>query len=681
MWKMKGLTKKLVLPTAITITVFSIVGYYIGVGVTERLSNNTLYRLVDTKMADIQLVQKNVEDKLLSIASLFSKAEGVREAYKVAYQGDINDENSPQSQLAREMLRKYFTTISEGYTDVYNRPLRIHFHLPPARSLLRLWKKQTLSDDLRAFRNTVLTISRTHTPIKGVEIGQGGFVIRGIAPVFDEDGKYLGSVEVLSSYETLINQSVRPDVREIISVYMNKEYLDIATHLQNAEKHPIIGGEFVLVSSTDKELANSLIDVSMLNQAKLNSIMRRKGNYVAYLSPIKDFSGKQIGVMAYLYDASEIYGYFDKIGWGIGLFCLFLFLVVTTILTATARFKLVKPIAEASRIADAVANGDLNAKSEFSSDDEIGELSAALNKMCVNLREIVSHVKQDVDVITRGASELSSAANQLTEIADSTSSRSSVVATAAEEMSVNLNNMASSAEQMAENTKSVAASIEQMTVSIQEVFKNTDRAASIMEEATSLTEASNQKLSQLSSAADEIGKVVEVIQDIAEQTNLLALNATIEAARAGEAGKGFAVVANEIKELAKQTAEATGDIAKRIQAIQSSTREVVQAIGEITEVMGNVNEAAGTVKMTVKEQTQVAKEIAENISQVASASEVVSTNVNESAVASKEITQNIASVDQSAKRISENATVTQKAVNDLTTIAQELQEIVNKFKL
>jgi methyl-accepting chemotaxis protein len=102
---------------------------------------------------------------------------------------------------------------------------------------LRLWKKdQHKSDDLSSFRNTVATISSgSHQPITGVEIGRGGFAIRGIAPVIADNGTFLGSVESLSTYDPLVKYSISND-KEYIAVYMNKEYLPIATRLQNASR-------------------------------------------------------------------------------------------------------------------------------------------------------------------------------------------------------------------------------------------------------------------------------------------------------------------------------------------------------------------------------------------------------------------------------------------------------------
>lgn len=196
-----------------------------------------------------------------------------------------------------------------------------------------------------------------------------------------------------------------------------------------------------------------------------------------------------------------------------------------------------------------------------------------------------------------------------------------------------------------------------------------------------LAEVSNAKVGDLGTAADEIGKVIEVIQDIAEQTNLLALNATIEAARADEAGRGFAVVATEVKELAKQTASATDNIRRRIEAIQSSTDEAVDSIRSISDIISDVNEVARTIASAVEEQSITTKQIAGNVSQTASAAEVVSRSVSESATASREITESISRVDQGLNRTASGASQTKSAGEGLQQLATEMQELVGLFRL
>jgi methyl-accepting chemotaxis protein len=141
------------------------------------------------------------------------------------------------------------------------------------------------------------------------------------------------------------------------------------------------------------------------------------------------------------------------------------------------------------------------------------------------------------------------------------------------------------------------------------------------------------------------------------------------------------VVATEVKELAKQTAEATEDIRGKIEGIQSSTGEAVKSIGLITDVIRKVDEISRTIAAAVEEQSVTTKEIAQNVAQTSSAAETVSVGVTQSAMASKEITQNIAGVDQAAKQTAEGAAQTQTAGAELSKLSEELQMLVGQFKV
>jgi len=325
--------------------------------------------------------------------------------------------------------------------------------------------------------------------------------------------------------------------------------------------------------------------------------------------------------------------------------------------------------------------GDLTRRLEVKSNNEVGQMAHYFNLFVEKLQGIIRQISGNAQTLAGSATELSATSAQMSHDAEEMSHQSSSVASAVEEMSVNMNNMAASTEEMSASVKTASASVEEMTASISEIAKNAEQAATVADQASSLAETSNEKIGQLGAAADEIGKVIEVIQDIAEQTNLLALNATIEAARAGDAGKGFAVVAGEVKELAKQTAEATGDIGKRVAAIQGSSNESVVSIGKISEVIKNVKEVSRAIASAVEEQSITTKEIAQNVSQVATASEIVSRGVTESATASQEITANITVVDTASRQTAEGANQTQIVGAELSKLAEELQGLMNQFKV
>ncbi|MBP7934636.1 MAG: HAMP domain-containing protein [Phycisphaerae bacterium] len=354
-------------------------------------------------------------------------------------------------------------------------------------------------------------------------------------------------------------------------------------------------------------------------------------------------------------------------------------MVVISALVVSRR--IARPVRNAVSVLQEMSQGDFTKRVEISGNDEIADLGRALDTTSDTLRHTVQGIRDHAQTLAKSSSALTAVADTLASGAEETTAQSTTVAAAAEEMSANMSTIAGSSEQMSANVKTVAAAVEEMTASIAEVARNAEQAANIAENAAKLATTSNQNISQLGSAADEIGKVIGVIQDIAEQTNLLALNATIEAARAGDAGKGFAVVATEVKELAKQTAEATEDIRRRIEAIQSSTGGAVQSIGEITQVIHKVNEVSRTIASAVEEQSITTKEIAQNVAQTANASTTVSEGVNQSATASREISKNMTGVDTAARQTAEGAAQTQTAGQELATLADQLQALVGRFKV
>ena len=275
-------------------------------------------------------------------------------------------------------------------------------------------------------------------------------------------------------------------------------------------------------------------------------------------------------------------------------------------------------------------------------------------KFATDVTERVKTAKE-VEQISKG---LASAAEELTATSQQMSAN-------AEETSAQANVVSASAEQVDKNLQTVATGSEEMSASIKEIAKNAHESAKVATGAVRVAVETNQIVTKLGDSSTEIGQVIKVITSIAQQTNLLALNATIEAARAGEAGKGFAVVANEVKELAKQTAKATEDISRKIEAIQADTKNAVVAIAQISDVIKQVNDISNTIATAVEEQHATTNEMARN--------------VGEAAKGSGEITKNIGGVAEAAKSTSQGANDSLKAAQALAKMSSDLGELVRRL--
>ena len=304
--------------------------------------------------------------------------------------------------------------------------------------------------------------------------------------------------------------------------------------------------------------------------------------------------------------------------------------------------------------ADAIAAGDLTLDDlKLSSDDEIGDLTKAMNKMNGKLKQMIQDIAENAQHVATASEEFSSVSQQITANSQETSAQANVVSNAAQRVKQNL--------------QTVATGAEEMGASIKEIAKNATEAAKVATAAVRTAETTNTTIAKLGESSAEIGQVIKVITSIAQQTNLLALNATIEAARAGEAGKGFAVVANEVKELAKETAKATEDISRKIGAIQTDTQAAVEAIGSISTVIKQINDISNTIASAVEEQNATTNEMARNVS--------------DAAHGSGEITSNIAGVTQAAESTSRGAGDAQKASVQLVETSAQLRRLVEQFKI
>lgn len=328
----------------------------------------------------------------------------------------------------------------------------------------------------------------------------------------------------------------------------------------------------------------------------------------------------------------------------------------------------------------AEGEGDLTKLLDSESNDELGELSRWFNTFLYKLSGIIKKVAQKTKSLETSAENLSKVSQKMAKSTTTASEKSGYVASAAEEMNTNTSSIAAAMEQASTNINMVAASTEELTYTIDEIAKNSEQATRITSDAVEIAENTTKNMKALGEAALSINSVTEAITDISDQTNLLALNATIEAARAGEAGKGFAVVANEIKELAKQTAEATLEIKNRVQGIQGSTSETVGGIKKITGVITEVNDIVSTIAAAIEEQSATLKEVSGNISQASMGIQEVNENLNKGAEVTSKITADIMDVSHNVGEMNENSNTVNNSSKELTDLAAELNNVVGLFK-
>lgn len=358
-------------------------------------------------------------------------------------------------------------------------------------------------------------------------------------------------------------------------------------------------------------------------------------------------------------------------------------MVLTGLVVFYAASSITKPINKAVESLKDIAQGegDLTMRIAVTSNDEVGELGKWFNIFIEKLQKIIGNISNNTKQVNISIGELSDIAIALSKNADNTSSRANNVATAVEKMSINLNSVAAAMEQSTTNTSMVASAAEEMTSTITQIAQNAEQAHTISEKAVVQASSTSDKMAELGKAAQAISKVTETITEISEQTNLLALNATIEAARAGEAGKGFAVVANEIKELAKQTAAATMNIKSQIEGVQGTTKSTGEEIDQISKIINSVNEIVATISIAVGEQSAATEEIANNIAQASAGLGEVNENVSQSSAVAGGITRDIAGVNVASNEISDSSTQVKSSADKLQHLANELNDIVNTFKI
>lgn len=377
------------------------------------------------------------------------------------------------------------------------------------------------------------------------------------------------------------------------------------------------------------------------------------------------------------------------------LLSLFIILIAGVIGIVMAQKIIIKPIKTMSKKLKVFADGDFTVDFEYKTNDEIGDMSTAMNHMKESLREMVREIKENGYQVSRNS-------QKLTTVIEETSTTAEGISKASEELAMGSNDLANNSQDGLERLNTLADEINTifqradiMKESIEQTRLANETGTSCIQELKDainenvlVTNKVKEQVDMLGSKSETITQITTVIKNIAKQTNLLALNAMIESARAGENGKGFAVVAGEIGELAEQTS-------KSIIGIENIIREVSLAIATTQEFMDQgsnvINKTTDVSSETGKAFIQIELTVAKIISEISVIIDGI-TRVNNDKNEVVEAIESISSIAQQTTSATEeiSSTLEQQLVSmeyvsesarELQSIAVELEHLIGQFKL
>lgn len=579
----------------------------------------------------------------------------------------------------RERANKVLSELGTSFKkNTGFKNVQIHLIDHDSKSFYKSWAPEKYGEFLSHSSGYKLVKNDMKSHV-GMEPSSKGVRLKGLFPIRSQN-KFIGIANFEGGLNS-IKRTLKPYNIEFV-YFMDGADLTVAPGMKSKTQ---IGNYYLNQKDVDKDFFEHIRQPGVLQEI-VGKDKVLDDQFLMFSGKFKGFADDQTGLYVLgintetlMEQLKELKSLIQSI-FGI-IFTLFTLLIVAILFFI--KKTVVNPINTVAISMEEIASGegDLTQRIEIKNSDEIGDLAGWFNKFIEKLQDIVQEIAENSSSIATNSNVLSDISGSLLEHSGETSSRATNVAAASEEMSTNLGNVAAAMEQSATNTNMVAAAAEEMNATINDIAANTEQARGVSMNAVTQAEEASTLVDELGSAATRIGKMTETITDISEQTNLLALNATIEAARAGDAGKGFAVVANEIKDLAKQTAEATLEIKTLVDAVQDTSDKTGKGIDSISKVIVGVNETVSVIATAVEEQTTTTREIAENITQASGGIQEVNENVFQSSTVADEITQNISLVSNASSEISESSQDVENNAQDLLEKVTRLNTIIGGFKV
>lgn len=325
--------------------------------------------------------------------------------------------------------------------------------------------------------------------------------------------------------------------------------------------------------------------------------------------------------------------------------------------------------------------GDLTRRLVISSEDELGTLAKYFNKFITSLQQMVKSISTQTMNVTQSSSQLSDFSNEIATESRTVAVRAEAANNTSSEMNAQVKVITDFINDANSSVQTVSSSIEEMSTTIREIAKNAEKSSKTAEKAVHHANIANDQIRSLKNAAEMIGKFTTIIKSISDKTNLLALNATIEAATAGSAGRGFAVVASEIKELSKQTADATNDIVSMVNNIQNATVNISEYTQTNSEIIDEVNSYVKNIAASIEEQLATSNEILKNSVRISNNIQGMVSNVMSTSQHTNQISDEMNVVTGAVTNLAEKNNQILSNVSNLLELSRSLNDLVKRFQV